>query len=170
MTSFETKLPLTDEQLKQIGRITANFSFLEFVLSFCICGLINDDQRVGQIITSQMSFQNLVHLLGSLFKHRGFDAEKITAFDKLLGEAMQIEQRRNEITHSIWATHQDEGKSSRVKITARFKKGFEMQWEPMGVDELKQIADSITNVAHKIQYFTIETMTNISFENEKPQK
>jgi hypothetical protein len=59
---------MTDELLKQIGKIVIRFSKLELQLAFFTWGFISEDQTLGQAITSRMSFSSLTKLFATLCK------------------------------------------------------------------------------------------------------
>ena len=48
--------------LEAIGRITVNFALLEEAISLCIWALIGGEQQMGQIVTAELSFRQLVDL------------------------------------------------------------------------------------------------------------
>ena len=62
-------MPLDDEALKQIGRVTVNFASMEFQVGFVIAALMGVSQDIGLMVTSEQSFQRKLDLLISLLKH-----------------------------------------------------------------------------------------------------
>ncbi len=53
-----------------MGRIVVDFNHLEENVSLAIIKLINTDEDIGLIITSELSFRNKLNLLGSLFNKK----------------------------------------------------------------------------------------------------
>jgi hypothetical protein len=55
--------PVPEDHLKAIGDITVSFALLESHIQNLIGSLIYEHQRIGQIITAELSFKNLRALL-----------------------------------------------------------------------------------------------------------
>ena len=154
----QVQFPVSDEQLKAIGRITVAFSFLENTIAFFVWELLGREQRVGQIVTAGLSFNQLVNLFGSLYRHRVTDAEKIAALETLLKKIEQAQTERNAIVHSEWAAGES-GTTNRVRRTARASKGFQLQFRAMDVSDLEKIATFIAEVGAEVQVFIFSTFS-----------
>ena len=107
--------PVPPEHLRAIGQVTVNFAMLESAISSFVWGMINTDQMLGQMITAELSFRNLVGLLSSIYKHRINDEERITELERLLNRALYAEEQRNIIAHSSW------GVGDKAETITRFK-------------------------------------------------
>jgi hypothetical protein len=160
-------MPLSDEFLKQLGRVTANFATLEFYLAFAVTGLIGPEQAIGQMITSEMSFKAKLALLNSLLKFKlsaqhkpvaGCEAELID----LVRVITNIEGKRNHYMHSAWvlADGQDPDKPTRLKITAKQKKGLHQYSEDVGAEDLQAFADEIRAAAEKMTPLLLRCFPN----------
>lgn len=145
--------PLGDEDLRAIGRITANFALLELMMSNCIWLLVSADARIGQIITAELSFRRLLVLFSSLYRHKASTPQAIDELDALLSRVVQAEEKRNQVTHSIWGAGHAPGEVARIKATAKQRKGFRIQIEEMTTEDLHDIADFISKVATDVQQF-----------------
>jgi len=139
-----------NEFLIGLGKITGNFAYLEAVVSFFVWELV-DDQQIGQIVTSQLSFDRLLNVLGALYRYRSKCEGKIDELMELLKEASEAEQNRNKITHSVWGFN-EEG-FSRMKFSVNRKKGARLQYEDIFAEDLNRIADEISEVANRIKKF-----------------
>jgi hypothetical protein len=147
--------PVPEEHLKAIGQITVNFALLENTISSFVGMLISSDQRVGQIITAELSFRNLVGLLSSLYKHFVNESEKIEELDALLTTALTIEEKRNIVTHSLWGAGYTHETITRIKMTAKKAKGLRHQYEQMSAEDLSKIAERIAELSHDVQMLMI---------------
>src|SRR6266487_3679812 len=136
--------------LQEIGRITVNFAFLEAAVSFFISGLISDDQTVGQIVTAELSFKNRIALLSSVVRHTSKDSEIVRRLDALLMRALHVEEKRNKVTHSVWGSCKTPDTITRVKFTAKVKKGLKSQFEAITVAELSTISKEISDLSGEI--------------------
>lgn len=97
---FQHSVP--DQHLKSIGDITVSFALLESQVQVLTWSMLNEKQRIGQIITAELSFKNLRALMVSLFieKH-GTEDVHFTKLKELMLRASQVEAKRNQTTHSI---------------------------------------------------------------------
>lgn len=148
---METTIP--DDHLSEIGRITANFAILESTLCRFIGALLEIDAVAGKIVTAELSFRNMVNLLDSLFKYRCADSQLVGELEKLLGGVMQVEQRRNQITHSTWGLHPETGNIARLKRTAKKGSGLQQQEEIMTSQDLWSIAVDINTADNRLNDF-----------------
>lgn len=89
--------------LRHIGDITVSFALLENTLQMVVHSLVASSQRIGQIITAELGFKNLRALSISLYKERLGEGDKFDQFRALLRRAAEAEDKRNQITHSLWA-------------------------------------------------------------------
>jgi hypothetical protein len=132
---------------------------LEVAISIFVWQLISNDQRLGQIITAELSFRNLVGILSSIFKYRNNNQELIEELNKLLDQAIQAEEQRNLIIHSNWAVGSSQDTISRYKTTAKKSKGYSFQFEQISGEDLDKISQKICDVAVEIQLFMINIMS-----------
>jgi len=156
--------PVPPEHLRAIGQITVNFALLDETISFFIWQIISTDQRLGQIITAELSFRNLVGLLSSIYKHRINDEGRIAELELILNQGLYAEEQRNKVTHSVWAAGDRPETITRFKSTAKKSKGLSHQFEQMTVEDLDKIADLAADVAGEIQAFMISSLYSESKE------
>src|SRR2546426_3543465 len=147
------KAPVPDDCLRAIGRITVNFVLLEQSIAFLVWQLIGAQQRVGQAITSELSFRQLVALASSL--HRQFDVvgDASDQLEEILNRAVKAEENRNRIIHSFWGPGHTSDSITRIKTTAKKAAGLKHQFEQMRAADLDGVADSMAAVADEIQRF-----------------
>lgn len=149
------KIPLSDEHFRAIGKITAIFAALEENVSFYIWLLIGGEQRLGQIITAELSLSQKVALLSSLYRYRSNSAEEPTELKELLSRVRQAEEKRNAIIHSVWGTGTTRETITRIKTTAKRSRGLTFQFQQTSVRDLDEIADFIAEVAKDVVLFPI---------------
>lgn len=151
----ELVIPLSDEHLRSIGKITAYFAKLELLVSFCIWSLIEGEQRLGQIVTAELSFSGKVALLSSLYRYRVNSPERLTELEELLDRVSQAEEKRNAMIHSFWGAGRTKETITRIKTTAKRSKGLKFHFQEMKVQELDEVADFIAGVAYDVETFAI---------------
>ncbi len=128
---------------------------LELVLQDLIGSLIAEHQGVGKIITAELSFKNLRGLVSSLYLDRHGQDKDYANLKALLSEAQMIEEIRNSIIHSIWAGGKDKDHITRMKTTAKEKKGLKFQFQELSAKDLKDFALRIQKCHNNIHHFYI---------------
>jgi len=123
----------------------------------------------GFIVTSEMSFSNLVTMLSALFKNAFNNQEVQDQLKVLLGRVDECSKHRNLVAHSIWTPEFDfvkEGKGDvirRVKYTAKRKKGLTIQWENYSLADLNAIANEVEKVTNDIKEFMESVLFSLQF-------
>jgi len=120
--------PISDEQFKAIGQVVVRFNRLEHALQIFIWLLLGVKFDVGEIITSGLSFRNLLDIFSSLCRHLIDDPNVIEKLRELCKQLGEVEQKRNQLIHSQWWGNLSEV-VVRYKTTARARKGRKTQFE-----------------------------------------
>jgi hypothetical protein len=137
---------LPDAFLKDIGRLVVDFAALESSIAIAIWNLLNIDGSKGEIITSEMSFKNMLALFSSLFMHKTSDRAALDEMKVLISQATGVEIKRNRIVHSSWGMRVwRDGRETvvRMKTTAKISKGLKRQNEELTVEDLEQMIDEV---------------------------
>lgn len=151
--------PVPDQHLKSIGDITVSFALLESQIQTLIGSMLNERQRIGQIVTAELSFKNLRALMISLYLERhGKEDVDFERLKELLVRAGRVEDKRNQITHSLWGAGKDANTITRIKATAKEKHGIRFQFEDVSSEYLADFATEIKVLAEEIQRFWIYLM------------
>ena len=116
---------------------------------------MSPDLSVGYIVASQMSFGRTLVVIESLMRSKCSEPtliEECCAHLKTMGT---LEQERNKITHSIWLARDDLANTviTRLKVTARKKKGLAYQTTDMTSDDLHSLADRIQKKSEEFTGF-----------------
>lgn len=158
------------ELLVHMGDITVSFAMLEFHIQMLTGSLINEHQRIGQIVTAELSFRALRGLVTSLYRERhGEDADFGTLVD-LMKRAQALEEIRNQITHSIWLAGDPANTIMRFKTTAREKPGLKFSFEKMGELEFANVASDLQLLTGEILEFTMKLIRSGKAINNPSQK
>jgi len=146
-----------------IGMLIMNFQELEAVISVAVGVCLKADAQATHIVTAEVSFKNLVHLLGALARrHENLDgqladsAQRLAQLDELLGLCFSLEGERNRLIHSFWPIPEQSGRSAlRLKLTAR-KEGLRRQREEIDAGRILDVADYAYYLAMMIEeYFNL---------------
>jgi hypothetical protein len=151
--------PVPDQHLKSIGDITVSFALLESNIQLLIGSMLNERQRIGKIITAELPFKNLRALMISLYIERhGKEDVDFEKLKELMTRAGQIEDKRNQIIHSVWGAGKDADTITRIKTTAKEKHGIRFHFEDVSSGNLSDFATEIKVLAEEIQRYWIDLM------------
>ena len=170
MNDSETRMNhlVHDQFLRELGHIVVSFSLLEDEIQFFLMAFINEPQRVGLALTTEMSFRNLKAGIISVFiekQGRGPDFERVKL---LVNRAGKCEEERNRIFHSEWTCDEVDVATHvfRSKETAKEKHGLRGDSQEYTVENLRAFGDSLLNLAADfsdlLQEFVERKMANDS--------
>lgn len=147
--------PLTDDHLRAIGRISVNFSRLEFGMRLCINHLLGVGQEEGLIATAQLGFRQLTTVLHQLYRHKyESDGGQLTKIDALAGRIVQASIARDTVIHSTWLLSVD-GEAMGIKVP-RSSKWFSPTISMKTPSDLEAVAKTIQDVADEVAGLIIE--------------
>ena len=113
-------------------------------------------KRLGQIITAELSFRQKIDLLSSIYRDKRDNSSELAELDRVLKRAVQAEQKRNTVVHSVWTAYAVNETPGRIKtIAKRRSKGLKLEIESISVKDLEDVANYIANVAYDIQTLVI---------------
>jgi len=136
--------------LVHIGDITVSFALLECTIQSLIGSLIAEHQRIGQIITAELSFKNLRALAVSLYLERHGEDSDYAVLRDLMRRAAELEGTRNQITHSMWGAGQTADTITRFKMTAKERHGIRFHSEQVAESDLATLARELKLLAGEI--------------------
>ena len=156
---------ITDDYKNELGRICINFQALEVHICVLTWNLIGEDQLVGRVVTSNMSFSRICDTLIGLSKYRfGKDASATTTIEGLVKRASQLEQKRNTFIHSYWTTDDSSGSVGRVKFSVTRNNGLKESHPDVDVQELREIADETAKLSK--EFLKLHSELAISVPNK----
>lgn len=131
--------------LAGLGELNVEFSSLELVLSMLTWGLIGNDQNIGQIITTELSYKKIISLLNGLVIYKVNDNEMYEKSKEIIKRASLCEEKRNQLTHSLWSVAEDDKVVFRQKTTSKLKSGLATSIEIFDVSMIKDICEYISS-------------------------
>lgn len=162
--------PVPERLLVHIGDIAVSFALLENGIQMLIGSLIAEHQRIGQIITAELAFRSLRALAISLYKERHGEDSDFTALRELMRRAAELEDTRNQITHSLWGAGITADTITRIKTTAKEKHGIRFHFEQVGEADLAKVAHEMKLLAGEIQGFWIKLLESGKAVNNPTRK
>jgi len=93
---------VSEQHLIYIGDITVSFALLEIIIQDLIGSFIAEHQKIGQIITAELSFRNLIALVISLYIERHGKDDDYLILD-ILPEILNEQQKNNKVRNIVYA-------------------------------------------------------------------
>src|SRR5215216_4066365 len=97
-------MPLNDDQLRAIGRISVLFNELEYSTHVIIGALVNSDPNIGYVAFEGESLHNMLDkarkLSRAVFQP---GTERCIQIDQWADRADRVRKRRNDVLHALWA-------------------------------------------------------------------
>ncbi len=153
-------MAVTEAHLRALGRVTVNFSTLEFTLVALVAGLsAPDNLGVGQILGPQLSFARLVTAVDALFRLRRPGSPDIGRLAALLARASAAEERRNVVVHSAYLVADGTPADivTRFKLRAKRDKGLSHDAQDTTPADIEQVASELHTVSTDLARFIGET-------------
>ena len=145
---------VSDDFLRSLGRVTAYFSVLEDSIAFFLWSVLGRDQRLGQILTAELSFRALAALTTNVFRHRTDDPSLIGELDAIINRALAIEERRNVAIHSRYAGGRTLTTQLRMKTTAKKSKGIGQVFDDISITDLEALAQDMVVLNRDLMLFS----------------
>jgi len=164
MTKMDMMLPLSEEHLTAIGRVTAYFSLLENIANVLIAdllGLQSEDDVVS--VTAHMMFLGKIQLITTLASTRFDDNKELKdLINEIIKEMDEANQKRNKIVHATWIYHSPKNNESGVlRRTARGK--LKTSLEGFTPEQINEVVTLIATTTGKIQQFLINKNGELHF-------
>lgn len=153
------QLALTEEHFTAIGRVVAEWSFLDVMLEVAIWGFADLQPGKQRPITVDMRTLQKIKVLGTLSHHRfGNSPKGRKMFDGILSTVQELEAKRNDVVHGDWRKSGDPTKAlaSRFRRTSKGpgrKKRVEMTILELTAEEIEIIAGQIGELNNDLASF-----------------
>ena len=138
-------LPINNEQLKEIGKISVVFTYLEHVIRMFIRHL--NKGKADDIMLSVMSLGTLLRILSSIYQEYGKEEFK-EDLKKAINRAEKISIKRNNVVHSIYTF--DEKNLPLMRNPKATVKGFKNEIFKVNTEDLREIYKEISEVDSEI--------------------
>lgn len=147
---IEMSSTLSEKHLAEIGRVTVQFALLEFHIRELVHWLLDRPSNVAAVITSELSFRNLYQLASALIKERS--PELSAEFRLILKAVSMAEDRRNQISHSLWGSGGG-AVAVRTKYSAKVGRGLHLAREEMTAEDIFQVSALVSVAAYDVESF-----------------
>lgn len=165
-----------------IGNIVHNHSNIEYGLSMWLTNLISEDEIIGLILTSEMSFRSLIKAFQAIVKYRAktekLISDNLEAILNLVKRINTVEQDRNIYAHSLILHYEldynnkdykkDDENYVRLKFTGK-EKGFKLDMTDIKLQDLKKVIKEQNEVIKEITNYSLKTVGKKKIDTIKLQ-
>jgi hypothetical protein len=142
-----------DDVLKKIGKVCAQFQYIEQQISLSTMCMINKQQEIGQAVVSVLPFSRLCDVFLALVRTVSSNDEFNKKCESLIKEASEMEQLRNQIVHSS-VVEDGQGNIGRFKTKVNRKRGVVSDLDskyPETLDDIITKMGSLTQSLKELQ-------------------
>jgi DNA-binding MarR family transcriptional regulator len=140
--------------LARVGECLVWFQHIEAALSTCISAFTGGSRKVGEIITSEMSFRVKVAVYSALC-HHALRVEKLPQdLQQLVARLHWAEQERNTIAHSRWDANEKAPETIRREKTSSHRGRFTTTVEHVTSEELEDLRNLFEGIVTDLFYLT----------------
>jgi hypothetical protein len=136
-----------------LGEVTVYFATLDFSLSRAITRLLfpGDERKVplGDMLGSHLPFRKKLDLFSALYRFQ-VGGETIAELETVCTLIQSIEDRRNQVTHSLWTDGEKPGQVRRLKVVAR-RAGARFQAEAYSRENLEELREDMARVMPRLE-------------------
>jgi hypothetical protein len=157
--TYELKLglPLGDDHLKAIGRVTANWTMIEYTLERYIWFQVSMGHDVGKCLTTHMSYPQRLQAVLTLchdtfMSYRKEQVEALRKFADRMTKGPYA--KRNDIVHATWEADEETGAATIAKRTARVE--LKEMPLPYTVEQIESIAREIEDAFCELNRLLLE--------------
>lgn len=144
---WETSLTSWEDGVARMGKCVVNFQRIDQTLNMCIGDLIGCSRKVGEIVTSEMSFREKVVVYSALCHHALRPNKLPDDLHDLVKRLHWAEQERNKISHSLWDASEKFPETIGRKKTSASKGRLTTMEEQFTPDELEELGNLFEGVS-----------------------
>jgi hypothetical protein len=148
---------LTDEQLAELGRLSANSATLERATKNLIAYFLDNDPWIGEIVTASLTLPKALDVLDALVRYRSEDKAILDQVKDALDKAARAHERRNSLIHARWSSQTivKDGHTlvaaMRTRTTVKRNRGVSPpEFQPMSVADLREAAAEVEEAAYAV--------------------
>jgi hypothetical protein len=123
---------LDGDYAQEIGFLVLSFGSLEGILAVGIGMLVNEDQKIGLILTAKLSFEQRLTVFDALVRGKTTEQTILAALEALISRLTALNERRNGIVHAMWIQRKD---GSDAPMRYRYVTRLKMKKGPIQVVE-----------------------------------
>ena len=146
MTKFQQRHPIPPRFLELAGEITAQWTFVEYVLLQSICEITEIDTNKGFLVGWNLGFWSRIHTLQAYANAaKSHDEQEGKRILKAIQDIIDAYAIRNKYAHAYWLLDQQTGTPRLVDL--RIKGRLAIEDSEITVDQMEADSDAIWDAA-----------------------
>jgi hypothetical protein len=145
---FDAKANLSDAKLRQIGRIVAHWSLLEYVMQLAIGRIVGTNIKTARILTDRAGTDGLLKKLALVAEVHSLPQAKVQRMQRLIKRIRREEKNRNDVAHGLWGKHRRQWYLIRFKSPKQLTLGKQRR---ITANELRRTADRIETLTNAFE-------------------
>ena len=154
LEKLTTSLASWEHGLARLGESVAHFQRVDEALNICISALIGRSRKIGEIVTSEMSFRAKIAVYSALCHHTLRVDKLPDDLRELVSRLHWAEQERNTISHSLWDASEKFPDTIRREKTSSKKGRLTVTEEHVTPDDLEELGRLFEGIATDLFYLT----------------
>ena len=174
------RLTIPDDYLQAIGRLTIDWTYIEYYVDRALCVIAEMKTYDGLSIFTHVHFETKLTTLKNLVERKVSDAGLKTEWSEVVKEINRLKPKRNLIVHSLWV-HEVEVKGpatvdqhtdltkypNRVvgrSINAK-RKDLKVRRISVSPTTIRNVANDVKNLSRHVNDLTLRTQKACGFPN-----
>jgi len=124
--------PLSDDYLRALGELTANFNAVDFYLRHSICFLLGLPTPLGLLAFRRLHFRALAETVKDIARSQ--DTKRSASIAAFAESAIKLSNDRNDMLHSVW------GKPESRDDFVRFRP-HDLRARDTTIDDIRRISE-----------------------------
>lgn len=146
----------SDALFAEIGRVVVRWAELEEAVGVLVTALLDDYQRYTRIVSTELGYRGKIDLCTSLYLERHGEDSDYPVLKRIFGHISKLAEERNGIVHAIWRDAGTPVRVTRIKTTAKQKRGFKTVARNYDLDEFRTLSDQMLEAQRSLVAFTEE--------------
>jgi hypothetical protein len=146
----------SDALFAEIGRVVVRWAELEEAIGVLVTALLDDYQRYTRIVSAELGYRGKIDLCTSLYLERHGEDSEYPPLKRIFSEISKLAEQRNGIVHAIWRGTGTPVRVTRIKTTAKQRRGFNTAIRNYDLDEFRNLSDQMREVQRSLLAFTEE--------------
>lgn len=143
-------IPVTDDELKEIGILAFHWGFLEEIVDMTIWYYAGVARRDRRKLTSNMDFSHKIDKLRALAAEKAATENELNTLTTLTRDALRVANERHKYMHGRWGfTH----RGKRMLFTFRKSKSPKGHAESITLAKIEKAVDDTAKVIRGFQTF-----------------
>ncbi len=149
---FDTNADVSNAKFREIGRIVAHWSLLEYMMQLAIGRFVGTNIKTARILTDRVGTEGLLKKLELVVEVHELPKTKARRLQRLIARIRDEQEHRNDVTHGLWGQDKKLWYLIRFKSTKLLKIG---RHKRVSANELRRTADRIETLTRDFDRWSL---------------